>query len=128
MVVAFELQSVYHLFELALLGLELLRFGGNLNQRGFMEDELLATSKTTGTLELRFILDQNSFLFAFYDQSWYERNTSNYLSDTPRGFGTGISFGTSVGIFSLSYALGQQFNNPILLRDSKIHFGYVAYF
>lgn len=30
MVVAFELQSVYHLFELALLGLELLRFGGDM--------------------------------------------------------------------------------------------------
>jgi hypothetical protein len=107
---------------------ELIRFGGNLNQRGFMEDELLATSKATGTVELRFILDQNSFLFAFYDQSWYERNTSNYLSDAPRGFGTGISFGTSVGIFNLSYALGQQLNNPVLLRDSKIHFGYIAYF
>lgn len=107
---------------------ELLRFGGNLAQRGFLEDELLATFRSTFTFEPRFILDQNSYLFAFYDQSWYERNVTNYLNDAPFGFGAGISFGTNIGIFSLTYALGKQMNNPILFRDSKIHFGYVAYF
>ncbi|MES2556141.1 MAG: hypothetical protein V4604_08330 [Bacteroidota bacterium] len=108
---------------------ELMRFGGNLSQRGFLEDELLSTTRTTATVEYRFILDRNSFLFAFFDQSWYERNLStSYLNDHPLGFGAGISFGTNIGIFSLTYALGQQQNNPILLRDSKIHFGYVAYF
>jgi outer membrane protein assembly factor BamA len=108
---------------------ELTRFGGNLSQRGFLEDELLSTTRTTATVEYRFILDRNSYLFAFFDQSWYERNLStSYLNDHPLGFGAGISFGTNIGIFSLTYALGQQQNNPILLRDSKIHFGYVAYF
>lgn len=107
---------------------ELIRFGGNLSQRGFMEDELLSTFRSTISIEPRFILDQNSFLFVFYDQSWYERNVQNYINDAPRGFGAGISFGTKIGIFSLSYALGKQFNNPILFRDSKVHFGYVAYF
>jgi outer membrane protein assembly factor BamA len=107
---------------------ELLRFGGNLSQRGFLEDELLSTTRTTATIEYRFILDRNSFLFAFLDQSWYERNTGSYLSDHPLGFGAGLSFGTNIGIFSLTYALGQQQGNPILFRDSKIHFGYIAYF
>lgn len=107
---------------------ELLRFGGNLAQRGFLEDELLATFRSTLTIEPRFILDQNSYLFAFYDQSWYERNVTSYLRDAPLGFGAGISFGTNIGIFSLTYALGKQQQNPILFRDSKIHFGYVAYF
>lgn len=107
---------------------ELNRFGGNLSQRGFMEDELLSTFRSTLSIEPRFILDQNSFLFVFYDQSWYERNVKNYAHDAPRGFGAGISFGTKIGIFSLSYAIGKQFNNPILFRDSKVHFGYVAYF
>lgn len=107
---------------------ELIRFGGNLNQRGFMEDELLATFKSTASIELRFILDRNSNLFAFYDQTWYERNTKNYSNDAPRGFGAGLRFGTNIGIFSLTYALGKQLNNPLLFRDSKIHFGYVAYF
>lgn len=107
---------------------ELLRFGGNLNQRGFLEDELYATTRATGSAELRFVLDQFSNLFLFYDQTWYERNSGNYLNDSPFGFGGGIRFGTNIGIFSLTYALGRQQNNPILLRDSKIHFGYIAYF
>lgn len=107
---------------------ELMRFGGNLSQRGFMEDELLATARSTATVEYRFLLDRNSFLFAFFDQSWYERNTRVFSRDFPFGFGAGLSFGTNIGIFSLTYALGKQLNNPILIRDSKIHFGYVAYF
>jgi hypothetical protein len=107
---------------------ELMRFGGNNQQRGFLEDELLATSKITGTLEARFLLDLNSYFFAFFDQSWYERNTTSYLSDNPLGFGAGLTFGTGLGLFSITYALGKQMDNPILFRDSKIHFGYVAYF
>jgi hypothetical protein len=107
---------------------ELIRFGGNLTQRGFMEDELLSTFRATLTIEPRFILDQNSYLFVFYDQSWYERNVQAYVHDSPKGFGAGLCFGTNIGIFSLTYALGQQFSNPILFRDSKVHFGYVAYF
>jgi outer membrane protein assembly factor BamA len=107
---------------------ELLRFGGNLSQRGFMEDELLATARGTATFEYRFLLDRNSYLFTFFDQSWYERNVSSFVKDFPFGFGAGLSFGTNIGIFSLTYALGQQMGNPILIRDSKVHFGYVAYF
>ncbi len=107
---------------------ELIRFGGNGNQRGFLEDELLASTRATATAEVRFLLDQNSALFAFFDQSWYERNTSGYQNDHPYGFGTGLSFGTNLGIFSISVALGKQFDNPILLRDSKVHVGYIAYF
>lgn len=107
---------------------ELIRFGGNMNQRGFLEDEFYATTRTTGSLEIRFVLDQFSNLFLFYDQTWYERNAQSYLQDAPFGFGGGIRFGTNIGIFSLTYALGKQQNNPILLRDSKIHFGYIAYF
>lgn len=107
---------------------ELLRFGGNNIQRGFLEDELLATSRVTGTAEFRLLLDQNSNLFVFFDQSWYERNVGQYVTDTPYGFGAGLSFGTNLGIFSISVALGKQFSNPMLLRDSKVHVGYVAYF
>lgn len=107
---------------------ELLRFGGNNVQRGFLEDELLATSRATATAEFRLLLDQNSNIFVFFDQSWYERNTSIYVNDAPYGFGTGLSFGTNLGIFSISVALGKQFDNPILFRDSKVHVGYIAYF
>jgi outer membrane protein assembly factor BamA len=107
---------------------EVYRFGGLNSQRGFNEEELFSTSRSTLNIEYRFLLDQNSRVFLFYDQSWYENNSGNYMKDTPFGFGTGFSFGTNIGIFSISYALGKQFSNPILLRDGKIHFGYIAYF
>jgi outer membrane protein assembly factor BamA len=107
---------------------ELYRFGGLLTQRGFNEEQFLATTLTTFTLEYRFLVDKDSHAFAFYDQSIYENNSNGYSSDTPFGFGAGFSFGTNIGIFSISYALGKQFDNPIALRDGKVHFGYVAFF
>lgn len=107
---------------------EAIRFGGQISQRGFNEEELYATTKTVFTAEYRFLVDQNSFAFLFFDQSWYENRTKQYYNDAPLGFGTGFSFGTKIGTFSISYALGRQFGNPILVRDGKVHFGYIAYF
>lgn len=107
---------------------EAIRFGGQISQRGFNEEELSATTRTVFTAEYRFLVDQNSFAFLFYDQSWYENRTNKYYSDSPLGFGAGFSFGTKIGTFSISYGLGKQFGNPILLRDGKVHFGYIAYF
>lgn len=107
---------------------ELYRFGGLSAQRGFNEDELFATARVTGTLEYRFLLDRNSHVFAFYDQTWYENNASAYYNDTPFGVGAGFSFSTNLGVFSISYALGKQFDNPVLISNSKVHFGYIAYF
>jgi len=107
---------------------ERFRFGGQQSQRGFNEDELNATTRITQTFEYRFLLDKNANVFLFYDQTWYEDNSSTYLKDKPFGFGTGFSFSTDLGLFSLSYALGKQFDNPIRIAEGKIHFGYIAYF
>lgn len=107
---------------------ELFRFGGLTSQRGFNEDELVASTLSTSTLEYRFLLDQDSHVFAFYDQTWYENSSDSYLNDQPFGFGVGFSFSTNLGVFSISYALGKQLNNPVLLSNSKVHFGYIAYF
>lgn len=107
---------------------EVFRFGGLNSQRGFNEEEILATTLAYFSIEYRFLVDRNSHAFAFYDQTIYENNSTGYLRDTPLGFGAGFSFGTNIGIFSISYALGKQLNNPILIRQGKVHFGYVAYF
>jgi outer membrane protein assembly factor BamA len=107
---------------------EAFRFGGQISQRGFNEEELRATTRAIFTAEYRFLVDRNSFAFIFFDQSWYENRTTDYYNDHPFGFGTGFSFGTKIGTFSISYALGKQFGNPILIRDGKVHFGYIAYF
>lgn len=108
---------------------ELYRFGGNSLLRGFNEQSLFASTISVNTLEYRLLLEQNSYLFSFFDYGWYEQNlTTKYLKDTPYSFGGGIAFETGPGIFSLQYALGAQMNNPILLKTGKIHFGFINYF
>jgi outer membrane protein assembly factor BamA len=108
---------------------ERLRFGGLNSLRGFNEEELFATSFLTGLVEYRFLLDKNSTLFAFYNQAWYEDNSAlKYQNDSPLGFGIGLSFGTKLGIFSVTYALGKELSNSIQLNQGKIHIGFVSYF
>ena len=108
---------------------EAFRIGGNNTLRGFDEESIYATSYGIGNIEYRFLFEQNSYLFLFGNAAWYELNTKNeYVSDLPYGFGTGVSFQTKAGIFSISYALGKQFDNPLLLRAAKVHFGIVSVF
>ncbi len=107
---------------------EVFRFGGLNSFRGFNEESLYATTKSVFSLEYRFLLDRNSALYLFYDQAFYENRTVKNSRDHPLGFGTGFLFGTKLGFFSMCYALGKQFDEPILIRNAKIHFGYVAYF
>lgn len=126
-VLRFENQSAFYFAE-EIFTNELYRFGGLLEQRGFNEDELLASSRTTFTAEYRFLLDKNSNVFAFYDLSWYESKTNKYLRDVPMGVGLGFSFSSNVGVFNLAYAIGKQQNNGFQLANSKIHFGYTALF
>lgn len=108
---------------------ELYRIGGLKTLRGFDEESIRASVFVIGTVEYRFLLEQNSYLHLFYDGAYYENNNvSSFVHDTPYGFGAGVSFETKAGIFSLDYALGSQFGNPIYLKSGKIHFGIVSYF
>lgn len=108
---------------------ELFRIGGLKTLRGFDEESIFASTYSIFTLEYRFILEQNSYMYVFGDIAPYENNNSKeYIRDNPYGFGAGISFETKAGIFSINYALGKQFSNPIELRSGKIHFGIVNYF
>ncbi|MDP6908955.1 MAG: BamA/TamA family outer membrane protein, partial [Flavobacteriales bacterium] len=108
---------------------EAFRIGGLKTLRGFDEESIYATMYGIGTIEYRFLLDPNSYLFAFFDGAYYEnRATNKRITDRPFGFGLGISFFTKIGVFSLNYALGKQFKNPIDFRTGKIHFGVVSYF
>ena len=107
---------------------ELYRFGGTNSLRGFNEESIFATTKAMLSFEYRFLLDQNSAVFAFFNQGIYENTSVNYVKDHPYGFGFGISAGTNLGIFRLAYALGSELNNPIQLNSGKIHIGYISYF
>ena len=108
---------------------ELYLIGGLKTLRGFDEQAIFASSYAIPSVEFRYLLEKNSYLAAFFDYAWYERKTvTEYTSDTPFGFGAGLSFQTNAGVFSLFYALGKQFNNPIEFRSGKIHFGFASLF
>jgi outer membrane protein assembly factor BamA len=108
---------------------ELFRLGGNRTIRGFDEESIFASTYGIVTLEYRYLLEENSALFAFAEGAKMEKNTRNsYSKFDLYSFGAGINFQTKPGIFSLSYALGAVFGNPLLIRSAKIHFGFINYF
>ena len=105
------------------------RIGGNRILRGFNEESIFASRYAVGTLEYRFLLGRNSYLYAFADVGYVEdvtRTTRRY--DTPIGFGAGITFETKVGLFGFTLAAGREQGNPIDFRNTKTHFGYVSLF
>ncbi len=105
------------------------RIGGLKTLRGFDEQSIFATRYAVATFEFRFILEQNSNIFVFFDQGYYEdRLREQTLIDNPFGFGGGVNFETGAGVFSLTYALGKQFDNQISLKSGKIHFGFLSFF
>jgi len=108
---------------------ELYRIGGLKTLRGVDEASITASSYVIGTVEYRFLYETNSNFFLFVDQAWWERSVQEeYSTDTPLGIGLGTTFETKAGLFSLTYALGQQFNNPVQLRGGKVHFGFISLF
>ncbi len=108
---------------------ELYRFGGARSLRGFDESIFLASIYSLQNVEIKYLFEQNSAFYIFWNGAYYYKNvTQNVTEDFPWGFGIGMDFETKAGIFSLSYALGKQFENPIEIRTAKIHFGYVSRF
>jgi len=113
----------------ALFENELYKIGGLKTLRGFDEESVFASFFTVFTVECRLVFEQNSSLYLFWDGAYYEKDiSSEFVSDYPFGFGAGIDFETKAGIFTLNYALGKQFDNPIELRSAKIHFGFLNRF
>ena len=108
---------------------ELFQIGGYKLMRGFDEESIFASQYGVGTVEYRYLLGQNSFLFAFADVGWAKNNAaSRNLSNTFIGAGLGMAFETKAGIFNISYASGKRDDTKFNLRQSKIHIGYVNYF
>lgn len=116
-------------FNRVLLKNELLRIGGSRLLRGFDEQSILASTYNISTAEYRLLIMRNSYFFIFFDAAYIHRKFNNTIfQDFPFGFGAGVTFATKIGIFGLTYALGQQKYKTVDFRNSKLHFGYVATF
>jgi hypothetical protein len=93
--------------------------------RGINEESIYATAWSVASIEYRVLLEENSAVYLFGDQCWYEKKgASGFDTDHPFSFGAGFNFETKAGIFTFNYALGKQFDNPILVRNGKISFGF----
>ncbi|WP_442794855.1 ShlB/FhaC/HecB family hemolysin secretion/activation protein [Pelobium manganitolerans] len=108
---------------------EAFRIGGAKSLRGFDEQSLSVNTFSIQTTELRYFVEQNSYLNIFYDQAYiYQNFNDRENEDFPLGIGAGITFQTKIGITSLSYAIGKQKNIPLDLQKGKIHLGISSYF
>ncbi len=108
---------------------ELYRIGGTKTLRGFNEEVIFANFYNITTLEYRLLIDRNSNIFTFFDFGYYDQHTtSNRISDRPYGFGLGLNLATKIGIFSISYAVGKDRNEPLNFRNGRVHFGMVTQF
>lgn len=113
------------LFSEALVQNEFYLIGGTKTLRGFNEQTFLVSQYSIQTFEYRFILDQRSNLFLFTDVGFIKTYDKSL---TPFGFGAGLNLGVRGGVFNIAYALGKVSDNPILIRNSKIHFGFTSIF
>lgn len=108
---------------------ELFQIGGYKLLRGFDEESIYASQYAVGTVEYRYLLALNSFLFGFIDYGWARNKVATVsVSNTFLGAGLGMAFETKAGIFNISYAAGKRDDAKFNLRQSKIHLGYVNYF
>ena len=104
------------------------RLGGANLLRGFDEESVFTPYYSILTLEYRFLLEQNSYFYAFSDLAVVKDIRPGFDIDWPVSFGVGIALETKAGIFGLSYAVGRQLDNAISFSNGKIHFGYLGYF
>lgn len=108
---------------------ELFQIGGYRLLRGFDEESIYASRYAVGTVEYRYLIGRNSYMFGFVDGAWTKNNASSSgLSNTFIGAGLGMALETKAGIFNISFATGKRNDVDLNLRQSKIHFGYINFF
>jgi len=107
-----------------LISNQLYRLGGLKTLRGFNEEFFFAASYVTSQVEVRVFFEQESYLFAFYDQGFLK----NQAWESPLGLGGGFSLRTNSGLFSFAMAVGKTQNIPFEFANMKVHFGYLSRF
>lgn len=108
---------------------EKFRIGGIKTFRGWNEQSIFAAGFMVFTTEARMILDDLSAIFVFADQGWINYSNNEFGGfNWNMGLGAGINFGTNIGVFSLSAAIGRTHETHFSVQAAKIHFGYQSLF
>jgi outer membrane protein assembly factor BamA len=107
---------------------DMAQIGGSKVLRGFNENEFFANTYSIFTFENRFILEQNSYLFAFMDYAWLENRQANPKIQQPWGIGAGMAYETKAGIVSVTYAAGKSGQFAFQPARGRIHVGLVNQF
>ncbi|MCP4456956.1 MAG: hypothetical protein GY816_02855 [Cytophagales bacterium] len=103
---------------------QLFRLGGLRNLRGFNEQFFFTSSFLVNQLEWRIYFEEESFLFAFYDQGLLNNQGWKF----PIGLGGGFTLSTNSGLFSFALAVGRTKEIPFEFTNMKVHFGYLSHF
>lgn len=103
--------------------------GGTNSLRGYREKQFQGNRILWSNLEYRLLLSHRSFVFIFFDSSYFLRNEDKQKkipenSSFKIGYGFGLNIETGLGVLSVSFALakGDSFG------EGKIHFGIVNEF
>lgn len=117
------------IYNKSLLRNEMYRVGGATLLRGFDEEALIAALYNVSTLEYRYLVQNNSYIYTFADIGVLRsKEYGLLLKNLPIGFGAGMSFESKAGIFALSYAMGKASGQALDFRSGKIHISYITVF
>ncbi len=123
------IQSGYVYAPVVTSGSEVYRIGGNRILRGFDEEAIFSSHYQILTAEYRLLTGRNGNIFVFGDFAYVRDQSAEIIIDNfPYGFGAGLNFETTLGVFGVTFAVGAQRQNPLDFRASRIHFGYVSLF
>ena len=107
---------------------DLFQAGGSRSIRGFNENQFFANLMTYFTVENRFILEENSYLFVFSDYAYLEDPTGPVKILRPWGLGLGLTYETKAGMLSVTYAAGQVGDQSFQPSRGRIHIGLINQF
>jgi len=107
---------------------EMFRLGGLTTIRGFNDESIYASQYGIGSIEYRYLYEQNANLRLFSDIGLIKNQGFSPDFNLYIGFGIGASIETKAGIFNIDYAMGKQENQTLLISDAKVHIGYVNNF
>jgi len=100
------------------------RLGGTRTLRGYREELFRGSRIAWSNLEYRYLLDNRSRFFAFFDFGYYFRedvvdDSIMQVEDTKYGYGIGLRLETRLGFLGIDYGLGEGDG----LSQGKIHIG-----